>query len=392
MAAFLGEWLNLLLRWAHLVVGIGWIGTSFYFIALDYSLRARERMNQGVRGTAWQVHGGGFYHVEKYMVAPAHLPHDLHWFKYEAYLTWATGFALLVVQYYWNADRYLIDATVMPLSQWQAIGLSALSFVIGWLIYDGLSRWLAQDHPVLLALAVFALVVMSAELYAQVFSARGAFLHVGALVGTIMAVNVFAIIIPNQKKLIAQMMRGETPDARFGIVGKQRSLHNNYLTLPVLLMMVSPHYPFLSAHPHTWLVVALIFLTGGVVRHFFNRIDAGDGYEGYGWTLPVAAFGLICAIYATAPRAVGGGAAVSEGQVVAIAQKHCVACHGKTPTAPGLTEAPNGVVLESAADVRRFAQPILQQAVQSTAMPLGNVTGMTIAERDALGRWIAALK
>lgn len=392
MTAFLGEWINLLLRWAHLVVGIGWIGTSFYFIALDYSLRARERMNAGVRGTAWQVHGGGFYHVEKYMVAPAHLPPDLHWFKYEAYLTWATGFGLLVVQYYWSADRYLIDASVLPLTPWQAIAISAASFVVGWLIYDALCRWLAKDWPATLALAVFALIVASAFIYSQLFSARGAFLHAGALAGTIMAVNVFAIIIPNQKKMIAQMIRGETPDARFGIVGKQRSLHNNYLTLPVLLMMVSPHYPFLSAHPHAWLVVALIFLAGGVVRHFFNRIDAGDGYEGYGWTLPVAAFALICAIYATAPSAPSQGAAVSNEAALAIVQKHCTMCHAKTPTpATGLNEAPKGVALESIADMKRHAQPMLQQVVQSTAMPLGNTTGMTAAEREALGRWISGL-
>lgn len=392
MTAFLGDWFNLLLRWAHLVVGIGWIGTSFYFIWLDYSLRARERMNEGVRGTSWLVHGGGFYHVEKYAVAPAALPAELHWFKWEAYLTWATGFALLVVQYYWRADIYLIDPAVMPLAAWQAVAISVASFVVGWLIYDGLCRLLAKDRPALLALCVFILIVGASFLYMQVFSARGAFLHAGALAGTIMAVNVFAVIIPNQKVMIAQMIRGETPDPRFGIVGKQRSLHNNYLTLPVLLMMVSPHYPFLSGHPQAWLVVALVFLLGGVVRHLLNRAEAGDGFESYGWTLPVAAFTLIAAIYTTAPRHTVGGEAVTDAQAFAIVQKHCVMCHAKTPTHVGMPEAPKAVGLESIAETKRHAAAILQQAVQGHAMPPGNETGMTTAEREVLGRWVATLK
>jgi uncharacterized membrane protein len=391
MIAFLGDWLNLLIRWAHLVVGIGWIGTSFYFIWLDYTLRERERMNAGVRGTSWLVHGGGFYHVEKYAVAPDTLPPDLHWFKWEAYLTWATGFALLIVQYFWRAEIYLIDPAVLPLTAWQAVAISVVSFVIGWLIYYGLCRLLAKDRPVLLALCVFILIVGAAFLYTQVFSARGAFLHAGALAGTIMAVNVFAVIIPNQKIMIGQMMRGETPDARFGIVGKQRSLHNNYLTLPVLLMMVSPHYPFLSAHPHAWLVVALIFLTGGFVRHLLNRAEAGDSFENYAWALPVAAFALIATIYATAPREIAGGA-VSETQALEIVQKHCAMCHAKSPSHASVSEAPKGIALESSADIRRHAAAIMQQTVQSTAMPLGNQTNMKPAEREALGRWIGSLK
>lgn len=392
MTAFLGDWLNLMLRWAHLVVGIGWIGTSFYFIWLDYSLRARERMNAGVRGTSWLVHGGGFYHVEKYMVAPAVLPPELHWFKWEAYLTWASGFALLIVQYYWRADIYLIDPGVMALAPWQAVAISIASFVIGWLIYDALCRLLAKDRPALLALCVFALIVGASFLFTQVFSARGAFLHAGALAGSIMALNVFAVIIPNQKVMIAQMIRGETPDAHFGIVGKQRSLHNNYLTLPVLLVMVSPHYPFLSSHPHSWLVVALIFLIGGIVRHLLNRVEAGDSFERYGWTLPVAAFALMVAIYLTAPRQPAAGSAVSDAQAFAIVQTHCTMCHSKVPVSGVVSEAPKGVGLESIADMKRHAQSILQQTVQTDAMPLGNQTKMTPAEREALGRWIAGLK
>src|SRR5688572_1538600 len=334
MDIFLGEWVNLLLRWAHMVVGIGWIGTSFYFMALDYTLMKREKMNPGVLGTSWQVHGGGFYHVEKYTVAPPALPDVLHWFKWEAYLTFVTGLGLLIVQYYVHADAYLIDPGVMALTQWQAIGISVASLAAGWFIYDGLCRTKVGDNTVVLALSVFALILIAAVLYTKVFSGRGAFIHVGALVGTIMAANVFAVIIPNQKKMIAQMIRGETPEARFGAIGKQRSIHNNYLTLPVLLMMVSQHYPFLFSHPQSWLVVALILISGALVRHILNRIDAGAGWDGYGWALPAAAMALIAAIYVTAPqpRNVTAEAAVTDKQVLAIAQKHCANCHAKDPT------------------------------------------------------------
>src|SRR5438105_3652943 len=274
MDVFLGEWVNMLLRWAHMIVGIGWIGTSFYFMALDYSLNQQERKSPGVLGTAWQVHGGGFYHVEKFTVAPPHLPPRLHWFRWEAYLTWATGLGLLVVQYYLHARSFLIDPAVMPLQAWQAIAISLASLAAGWLIYDGLCRSPVGTHTTLLAALVFALILGASALYTLVFSGRGAFVHVGALVGTIMAANVFAAIIPNQRKMVAQLLRGETPDARYGAIGKQRSLHNNYLTLPVLVMMVSGHYPFLYGHPHAWLVVAAILVCGGLFRHALNAVDA----------------------------------------------------------------------------------------------------------------------
>jgi uncharacterized membrane protein len=394
MDIFLGEWLNLLLRWAHMVVGIGWIGTSFYFMALDYTLMKRERMNPGVLGTSWQVHGGGFYHVEKYTVAPATLPDVLHWFKWEAYLTFATGLGLLIVQYYVHADAYLIDPTVMPLTPWQAIAISVASLTVGWFIYDGLCRTKVGDNTVLLALSVFALILVAAVLYTKVFSGRGAFIHVGVLVGTIMAANVFAIIIPNQKKMIAQMIAGQAPEARFGAIGKQRSIHNNYLTLPVLLMMVSQHYPFLFSHPHSWLVVALILLSGGLVRHILNRIDAGDDWDGYGWALPAAAMALIAAIYVTAPqpRASTAATAVTDKQALAIAQKHCTNCHAKDPVHPAFREPPKNVSLETVGDMRRWAKPILAQTVQNRAMPMGNQTRMTDEERELLGRWVHGLK
>jgi uncharacterized membrane protein len=394
MDVFLGEWLNLLLRWAHMIVGIGWIGTSFYFMALDYTLLKRERMNAGVLGTSWQVHGGGFYHVEKYTVAPATLPDVLHWFKWEAYLTWATGFGLLIVQYYVHAQAFLIDPAVMPLTALQATAISIVSLAAGWFIYDGLCRSRIGDNDVALALAVFALILVAAVLYTKVYSGRGAFIHVGALVGTIMAVNVFGVIIPHQKKMIAQMIAGQAPDPRHGAIGKQRSVHNNYLTLPVLLMMVSQHYPFLFTHPQSWLVVALILLSGGLIRHLLNRIDAGDNWDRYGWTLPTAAMALISTIYVTAPapRAAGSASATSDEQAMAISAKHCVACHAHNPSHPAFKEPPKNMALETVSDMRRYAQQIYMQTVQNRAMPLGNQTGMTEAERDALGRWVNGLR
>ncbi len=393
MDVFLGEWINLLIRWAHLIVAIGWIGTSFYFIALDYSLERRERTPSGVLGTAWQVHGGGFYHVEKYLVAPPFLPERLHWFTWEAYLTWVTGMGLMIVQYYLHARSYLIDPTVFPLEPWQAVLISVASLAAGWAIYDGLCRSAVGRSTVALALAVFVLILAAAVLYTRVFSGRGAFVHVGALTGTIMAANVFMVIVPNQKKMIAQMLRGEEPDARHGAIGKQRSLHNNYLTLPVLAMMVAPHYPFLFGHAHAWMVVALILISGGLIRHYFNRADAGDEWRGYAWAAAVAAFALVAAIWVTAPReAAGPAAAVSDAEALSISQRHCVACHARKPTHESFAEAPKGVALETIDELKRHAGPIHAQTVLNRAMPLGNQTAMTEEERQNLGQWVRSLK
>jgi uncharacterized membrane protein len=391
MDVFLGEWVNLLLRWFHMIVGIGWIGTSFYFMALDYSLDTKERKSKGVYGTAWEVHGGGFYHVEKFTVAPPQMPAHLQWFQWDANLTFMSGFGLLIVQYYLHAQSYLIDPAVMPLTTWQAVGISVASLVAGWAIYDGLCRSPAAKNTVLLAALVFALILLASVLYTKVFSARGAFLHVGAFVGTIMAFNVFMIIIPNQKKMVAQLIAGEVPDARYGQIGKQRSTHNNYLTLPVLVMMVSPHYPFLSAHPHSWLVVALIIVAGALIRHYINRVDAGDDWKSFGWAAPVAAFVLCCAIYATAPRSAVATGEVADADVLAIMAKHCTTCHARKPTHESFKEAPKNVTLESIDSIRKYAPLILTQTVQNKAMPLGNQTGMTDEERAKIGAWIASL-
>ena len=391
MPPFIVDWLNLIFRWAHLVVGIGWIGTSFYFIALDLSLRKRERMNEGVYGTAWEVHGGGFYHVEKYLVAPATLPPDLVWYRWEAYLTWVTGFALLILQYYWNADTFLIERSVLLLLPSQAVVISLLSLVAGWFIYDWMCKSPIGRNTPLLATLLFVLIVAAAWVFAHVFSGRGALIHVGAFIGTIMAVNVFGVIVPNQKKITASLLAGEAPDPRLGAVGKQRSVHNNYLTLPVLVLMVSNHYPMLTGHPYSWLLVALILVIGGSVRHFLNRHDAGDPFAKIAWALPVAAVALIAAVVLTAPRndAALATMSVSDGEVLAIVGKHCVMCHSERPTHVGFDVPPKGVIIGSIDQIRSHADQIMAQAVNSTTMPLGNETGMTADERQKLGAWLA---
>ncbi|NVK36254.1 MAG: urate hydroxylase PuuD [Rhodobacteraceae bacterium] len=387
--AFATEWLNLLFRWFHMIVGIGWIGASFYFIGLDLSLRKREKMKEGVAGTAWEVHGGGFYHVEKYLVAPKELPSDLIWYKWEAYLTWVSGFGLLIVQYYLNAEAYLIDPSVLKLMPDEAILISILSLIGGWVIYDRICRSPIGKNIPLLAVTVFALILGSAYMFAHVFSGRGALIHVGAFVGTIMAVNVFGVIIPNQRKITASLLRGEAPDPRLGAMGKQRSVHNNYLTLPVLLMMVSNHYPMLTGHPQSWLLVALILIIGGMVRHFFNRHEAGDNFGRYWWTLPITAVGLVVAIMMTAPRDYSASGAVSDSAALQLVRTHCAACHAALPTSDMVDAAPKGIQLETIDELRRYADQVMAQAVQSDAMPLGNETGMTREERDTLGAWIS---
>ena len=391
MLTFAADWLNLLIRWAHMVVGIGWIGASFYFIGLDVSLRKRETMNPGVYGTAWEVHGGGFYHVEKYTVAPANLPEDLIWYKWEAYLTFMTGFALLLVQYYLNASAYLIDPGVAMLYPWQAIMISLLGLAAGWFAYDGLCRSRIGSHTGLLAVAVFALIVFAGYAFTHVFSGRGALIHVGAFVGTIMAANVFRIIIPNQKLIVASLLKGEAPDPRLGAIGKQRSVHNTYLTLPVLLMMVSNHYAMLTNHPQSWILVALVLVIGGMVRHAFVRHEAGDPLRQILWAPGIAAVGLIIALVMTAPRgdAAFAGVAVSDADVTRIVTTHCTRCHADHPTREGFAEAPKGVKLETLDALRRYAPLIMAQAVKADTMPLGNETGMTDAERLKLGAWLS---
>tara|TARA_R110000868_G_scaffold10313_12_gene50613 strand:- start:5055 stop:6266 length:1212 start_codon:yes stop_codon:yes gene_type:complete len=389
------DWLSLMFRWFHVIAGISWIGTSFYFIFLDLSLRKHARLPEGVGGEAWNVHGGGFYLMRKYVVAPAEMPEELHWFKYEAYFTWLTGFALLSVIYYWGAESYLIDKAVLDLEPWQAILISVGFFASGWVIYDLLCRSPFNIHPLLLSAAVFVLVAFSAYFLTHIFSGRAAFVHVGAMVGSIMVGNVFFIIIPNQKKVVKSLLAGEEPDPKYGEIGKHRSTHNNYLTLPVILMMVSQHYPMLYDNENSWLVVTLILLVGASIRHFFNLMHTGRPIMTLRWQWPVAAvlMALLIVYISWKPAPDPSAAKIevpSASDVLAIAQTRCTSCHAVKTTDPDVEKAPGGVMLETIPDIRKHSARILKQSVLSRAMPLGNKTGMTDAERKSIGAWIRA--
>ena len=395
MSAFAADWLNLLLRWAHLIAGIGWIGTSFYFIALDLSLERRAGAAPGIAGSAWQVHGGGFYHVEKYQVAPQALPAHLVWFRWEAYVTWLTGFALLVVQHYLNPGAWLIDPAVAALAPPQAIMISIASLAFGWFVYDGICRSRAGDHPVLLAGIVFALILAAAWIYTHIFSARSALVHVGALAGTFMAANVFAVIVPNQKKIVAALRAGEKPDPRHGEVGKQRSVHNTYLTLPVLVLMVSGHYPLLTGHPQAWLLVGLIIVGGASARHLLVYCEVGRPFKALALTAPVIVACLAFALWMTAPPPRDDSrnpAAANDAEVLHIVYTHCTTCHAHQPVSEVFRTPPANVVLETLDDVRRYARLVEQNAVETHVMPLGNMSSMSEEERQRLGAWLARIR
>lgn len=391
MFAALLDWLELLLRWAHMMLGIMWIGTSFFFVWLDQSLRKRAGASEDLAGESWMVHGGGFYQTGKYLVAPDKLPKELHWFKYEAYFTWITGFLLLALIYYFGAETFLIDKARMDLSPWQAITLSVVSLIAGWVIYDVICRSPTGRNTVPLALSVFALIAIASFGYTQVFSGRAAFLHIGAFIGTLMAVNVFMIIIPGQKKVVADLLAGRDPDPIHGARARQRSVHNNYLTLPVLFMMISNHYPMTFGHSQAWLIALGVVIAGGLVRHFFNTYDAGTLDWSGKAALPAAAVMVVGMIMLTSDRGGPAGDAdpVEFSEINAMISKHCVACHAANPTHEAVEEAPKGVKLETPQEIRKYAAQIRAQTVLTGTMPLGNETEMTEEERELLGIWIA---
>ncbi len=385
------DWASLAIRWLHLAAGIAWIGTSFYFIWLDRSLRARENLPKGVQGESWSVHGGGFYHVQKYAVAPEAMPDDLHWFKYEAYFTWLSGFALLIVLYYFGASTYLIDSTRADLTPTMAIGISVAFLIGSWGLYEALCRSPIGRSTTVLASSVLVLILVSAFLLTQVFSDRAAFLHVGALIGTIMSANVFVVIIPNQKKVVADLLDKKLPDPSLGAQARQRSLHNNYLTLPVLLLMVSAHYPLLFSGGTAWgwLVVGFIIVIGAIVRHFFNTHHTGGHGVQLIWQWPLAIIlGLGLIFFIASRNQLHFDGQVSDNQAFNIVKQHCVSCHAADPSNPAFKTAPAGVVLDSLASIRQHRTNIISQAVMSQAMPLGNATKMTPEERSALGQWL----
>ena len=391
MDPLIWEWVSLLVRWLHVIAGIAWIGSSFYFIHLDASLKRHEGLPAGVSGEAWQVHGGGFYRMQKYGVAPAELPAELTWFKWEAYATWLSGFALLVVMYYLGAEIFLIDRGRLDLPVWAAIAISAGSLVLGWLAYDALCKSRLGLHDGRLAVILFVALVAAAWAYDQVFTGRAAYLHAGALIGTMMVANVFFIIIPNQKVVVADLIAGRSPDPALGRQAKQRSLHNNYLTLPVVFTMISNHYPMTFASRWSWLIFAGVLLVGGLVRHFYNLRHAGRRPQWWLWPAATAVTVLLVTITLQRPGVVAEGeAAVSFAQIRPVLEQRCTVCHAARPSFAGFQAPPGGVALETPEEIARQAELIHTQAVLTHAMPPGNLTGITDEERRLLAAWHAA--
>ncbi len=392
MEAYLLDWVNLLLRWLHFIAGVAWIGASFYFVMLDSSLQKPKRpqdAERGVAGELWAVHGGGLYNSQKYLVGPVGEPlaEKLHWSKWEAYTTWLSGMGLMALIYWFGASTYLIDAQVMDLSVGAGIAISVAVLAGGWLVYDVLCR-LLRGRDGLLAGIILVLVALSAWGLYQVFGARAAYLHVGAMMGTIMVANVFFHIIPGQKRMVAQMRAGEPPDAEPGIIGKQRSVHNTYFTLPVLFVMISNHYPMTYSHPQGWLVLILIMLAGVLIRQYFVLRHSGPAPL----ALPAIAVVLLLGlVWFLRPAAVESGAArVGDDEVALIMQARCISCHAAKPSQPGFAEAPLGIVLETPAQWRQYAERVAI-SVQTRYMPIGNLTGMTDEERAVIATWYAQL-
>ncbi len=456
------EWLSVIVRWLHVVAGIAWIGSSFYFIHLDLSLKPRPGLPEGVKGDAWQVHGGGFYHMIKYLVAPAQMPDDLTWFKWEAYATWLSGMGMLVIVYYLGAELFLIDKNILDLGQTSAIVLSLGTLFLGWAAYEVGCRSPLGKNAAALSLVGYVFLVAVTWGLTHLFSGRGAFVQIGALVGTIMVANVFVIIIPYQKKTVAALIAGETPDPYWGAIGKQRSVHNNYLTLPVVFLMISTHYPLLYATRWNWVIVAIVLATGPVIRHFFNMRHEGKGSPWWTWVVAAAAMIAVAWLSAAGPRDTGmktganeqtnTSAAVAaaergsappaadskqasnapaanstcspppcgEGSGVGVLQNsnhkpasnataaptnnnntrsptfaavediiisRCSMCHASEPVWAGIGVAPRGVMLDTPERIRAHARQIAIFAAYSDAMPPGNVTELSAADRRVLREW-----
>nr|WP_304619089.1 urate hydroxylase PuuD [Paracoccus sediminilitoris] len=396
------EWLAFAVRWTHVITAIAWIGSSFYFIALDLGLQKAPGMPKGAHGEEWQVHGGGFYHVQKYLVAPERMPEHLTWFKWESYSTWLSGAALLMVTYWAGANLFLIDPAKADLAIWQAILVSGGSLAIGWLIYDGLCKSPLGQRPTVLMLLLFAALVVMGWGYDQVFTGRAALLHLGAFTATIMTANVFLIIMPNQRIVVADLKAGRAPDPKYGKIAKLRSTHNNYLTLPVIFLMLSNHYPLAFASEYNWLIAALIFLMGVTIRHFFNTMHARKGYQWWTWAVTTMLFVAIMWLSALGlnqesyDEAMARPMTASEERfaqaegfddVAQTVMGRCSMCHAREPVWEGIHHAPRGLFLETPADIARAAQQVYVQAGLTDAMPPANITGMEDDERRQIIRW-----
>ena len=411
------EWLNLAIRWVHMIVGIAWIGASFYFVWLENNLN-RVNPKTGLSGDLWAIHGGGIYHLEKYKLAPPEMPEHLHWFKWEAYFTWITGVLLLGVVYYLNAEIYLIaPGSGMEPSIAIAIGIGAL--VAGWFIYDLLCESPLGKTPMLLGAVLFVLLVGATYGLSQVFSGRGAYIHVGAIIGTIMVGNVFRVIMPAQRNLVSAIEEGRDPDPALPAKGLLRSRHNNYLTLPVLFIMISNHFPSTYGSEYNWAILAGLAIFSILVRHYFNT---RHGSQKFAWTVPVAALGMITLAFVTSPYANRPAAPVAKAPVVVqapveaeaastdntqaantseqpigsgvnfaiinqVIQERCSVCHSATPTHAAFAAAPAGVILDTPQEIQANS-PRIAQTVTTKYMPLGNMTQMTDEERALIGMWV----
>ena len=394
MEAHLHMWLSLLLRWSHFIVGVAWIGASFYFNWLENHLQ-RQNQPEGIAGDLWAVHGGGFYHLKKYAVAPGQLPASLHWFKWEAYATWLSGMALLIVVFYWNAQTYMLHPEVSGITSATAIGIGVLSLLSSWIVYDLLCRSDLSRREWLLASIIFAWFVILAWSLSTWLSGRAAYIHVGAAIGTVMVANVFRVIIPAQKDMVNAVMENRVPDASKGRGALQRSRHNNYFTLPVLFIMISSHYPVTYGHAQNWLLLVIFSLAAVAIRHYFN-IRHLPGFRA--WPLIPAFLLLAGLVFITAPEPVPvsqsgePGSVVKTGEVYAIVEQRCTSCHAKVPAFEGFASAPLGVELDSPQKLIQHAERIYQTVVITRVMPLGNLTQMTDTERHLLARWFEGLE
>ena len=400
--AVIWDWLAFAIRWTHVVTAICWIGSSFYFVALDLGLQKAPGLPKGAHGEEWQVHGGGFYHIQKYLVAPEAMPDHLIWFKWESYATWLSGFAMLVLVYYLGAELYLIDPTVMDLSVWQAVAISMASLAFGWVVYNAICKIFVNANQTLVMLALFVVLVGMSWFYTQVFSGRAALLHLGAFTASIMSGNVFFIIMPNQRIVVADLKAGRKPDPKYGKIAKQRSMHNNYLTLPVIFLMLSNHYPLVFATEWNWVIASLVFLMGVTIRHWFNTRHARKGNPHWTWAVTALLF-LAIAWLSTAPMrttpepeaqlrgdALRYAAAPGFAEVVGIVQGRCSMCHAAQPSWEGLHWPPKGVVLETESEIAHQAARIVMQAGLTHAMPPGNRSFMEPAERARIVEWFRA--
>jgi len=390
------EWTELILRWFHVIAGIAWIGSSFYFIALDLSLKQNKNLPDKSHGEAWQVHGGGFYHLVKYLVAPSKMPSELTWFKWEAYATWVSGFALLALIYYAGAELYMIDIVKYDLEKYEAVIISLLGIVFGWVIYDLVCRLSLKTNVYVLISSIFILITVMSWAYSEIFSYRGAFMQIGTVLGTIMVANVLMIIIPGQKKVVASLLANETPNPIHGAIAKQRSLHNNYLTLPVIFIMISNHYPLIYATKYSWIIISIILIIGALIRHFFNVKHTG-AKSPYWVCVPIIILGSIIFYISDLGKPKLNNIKNTANLIELIPEKtllsaqeiivsKCSMCHAKEPLWENMKNAPKLVNLETSTDIINNIDNIYRQSVLSYAMPPGNISFLEDNERSLINQ------